>query len=62
MEASSRCLKKEIERIRVGQERILEHFLNLQPQFTPEDDENGNPVRWGGNWSPGWCDLHMIQD
>ena len=42
--------------------RINEHFLNLQPQFTPEDDENGNPVRWGGNWSPGWCDLHIIQD
>ena len=42
--------------------RINEHFLNLQPQFTPEDDENGNPVRLGGNWSPGWCDLHIIQD
>ena len=42
--------------------RAVEHFLNLQPQFTPDDTQKGNPQRWGGYWGPGWCDLHTVQD
>ena len=44
------------------QVRAEEHFLHLQPQFTPEDKQEGNPARWGGYWGPGWCDLHIVQD
>ena len=42
--------------------RAVEHFLNLQPQFTPDDTQKGNPLHWGGYWGPGWCDLHTVQD
>jgi hypothetical protein len=42
--------------------RAVEHFLNLQPQFTPPDDPRSNPLRWGGFWSPGWCNIHTIKD
>ena len=44
------------------QARAEEHFLHLQPQFTPEDKQEGNPARWGGYWGPGWCDLHIVQN
>jgi len=40
--------------------RVVEHFFNLQPHFVPEDDQAGNPVNWGGFWSPGWCQPHTI--
>jgi len=43
-------------------DRAVEHFLQLQPQFTPKDDQKGNPLMWGGYWGPGWCDLHTVQD
>ena len=42
--------------------RAVEHFLQLQPQFTPPDDQRGNPLNWGGYWGPGWCDLYTIRD
>jgi len=40
--------------------RAAQHFLELQPQFTPDDDPRGDPVRWGGYWGPGWCELRNI--
>ena len=40
--------------------RVVEHFFNLQPHFVPEDDQAGNPVNWGGFWSPGWCQPHTV--
>ena len=42
--------------------RAKEHFMNLYPQFTPKDDPLSNPLRWGGFWSPGWCDTYTIKD
>jgi len=42
--------------------RAIEHFLVLQPKFTPDDDQRGNPLRWGGYWGPGWCEVHTVQD
>jgi len=42
--------------------RAIEHFLNLQPQFTPAEDPLGDPKRWGGYWGPGWCDVHTVKD
>ena len=42
--------------------RAKEHFMNLQPQFAPKDDGRANPLRWGGFWSPGWCNTQTIQD
>eukprot|EP00090_Calanus_glacialis_P003487 TRINITY_DN12576_c0_g1_i4.p1 TRINITY_DN12576_c0_g1~~TRINITY_DN12576_c0_g1_i4.p1 ORF type:complete len:319 (+),score=100.19 TRINITY_DN12576_c0_g1_i4:49-957(+) len=42
--------------------RAKEHFMNLYPQYTPKDDPRSNPLRWGGFWSPGWCDTYTIKD
>jgi len=41
---------------------VKRHFEELQPTFSPQEDfANGNPVRWGGFWSPGWCKPHTVR-
>ena len=48
-----------VEKLRV---RAVEHFYNLQATFAPADDPNGDPLKWGGYYGPGWCDVHTIQE
>jgi len=36
-------------------DRVISHFEDLIPKFSPDDTQAGAPSNWGGFYSPGWC-------
>jgi len=43
--------------VRYFKAEIEAHRKNMVPSISFNRTNDGHPDKWGGNWTPGWCEV-----